>query len=166
MRRLNERHRYPPAAMKRTGFKRPTLITKDRSAEFASYQAPKTSAKMAALLQPAEARPKQEPIRSEEYRRLVAALPCAYCYRPGPSQAAHANEGKGMGMKTDDRTCFPMCGPGFHGTGCHWALDQGGLFASKENRREFERRAGRYTRARILLDGNWPKGLPYMEGDV
>jgi hypothetical protein len=149
--------------MKRSGFARPALERKDRGEEFASYVPSKPKAKIAALLQPSQPVPKQEPVRSEAYRRLVAALPCAYCYRPGPSQAAHANEGKGMAMKTDDRTCFPLCGPGFHGPGCHWALDQGGLFASKENRREFERRAGRYTRARILLDGNWPKDVPMWE---
>jgi hypothetical protein len=152
--------------MKRSGFKRPALVSKDRSEEFTSYQAPKTSARIAAILQPAESRPKQEPVRSEAYRRLVAALPCAYCHRPGPSQAAHANEGKGMGIKTDDRTCFPMCGPGFHGSGCHSELDQGGLFKDKETRRGWERMAGVWTRARIQADGNWPKGLPYMEGDV
>ena len=43
--------------------------------------------------------PKAAPVRSEPYRRAVATLPCAICGVHGYSQAAHANQGKGMGMK-------------------------------------------------------------------
>ena len=42
---------------------------------------------------------KDAPARSEAYRRIVAAMPCAACGIAGYSQHAHANEGKGMGMK-------------------------------------------------------------------
>ena len=56
-------------------------------------------------------RPKESPVRSDEYLRLVAAMPCAMCGIEGYSQAAHADEGKGMGIKSDDRTCFPLCAP-------------------------------------------------------
>ena len=46
-------------------------------------------------------------IRSEYYRRYVAALPCIHCGLEGYSQAAHANNsifGKGMGQKAHDCT--------------------------------------------------------------
>ena len=46
--------------------------------------------------------PKLKPARDEAYRRLVSALPCAHCGRPGPSQVCHVDQGKGIGMKTSD----------------------------------------------------------------
>lgn len=81
--------------------------------------------------------PKAAPVRSEPYRRAVATLPCAICGVHGYSQAAHANQGKGMGMKACDLTCFPACGPRPGFQGCHAALDQGALFL-KAVRRELE----------------------------
>lgn len=40
---------------------------------------------------------KENPVRSERYRRAVASLPCAYCGIEGYSQAAHLPpEAKGM----------------------------------------------------------------------
>lgn len=81
--------------------------------------------------------PKAAPVRSEPYRRVVATLPCAICGVHGYSQAAHANQGKGMGMKACDLTCFPACGPRPGMQGCHTALDQGALFM-KAVRREME----------------------------
>lgn len=67
--------------------------------------------------------------RSEKYRRAVAELPCIYCGLHGRSQAAHANAGKGRGIKTGDETCFPLCAarPGFEGH--HVAFDQYRLLA-------------------------------------
>lgn len=100
--------------------------------------------------------PKEAPVRSETYRRLVAAMPCWQCRAPAPSQAAHANFGKSLGMKTDDRTCFPMCPQ------CHAHHDQGGV--PREIRRATELQAGRDTRAAIKAAGLWPKNLPeYQE---
>ena len=95
---------------------------------------------------------KDNPLRSEAYRRLVAAMPCANCAKPAPSQAAHANAGKGMATKTDDRTCWPAC------PSCHRDFDQGGM--SRENRRVLEALYGQRTRAAILAAGTWPKNLP------
>lgn len=80
---------------------------------------------------------KAAPVRSEAYRRAVASLPCVICGMPGHSQAAHANTGKGMGMKACDLSCFPACGPRPGMQGCHAALDQGALFL-KAVRRELE----------------------------
>ena len=103
--------------------------------------------------------PKDAPVRSEAYRRAVASLPCAICGVPGYSQAAHANQGKGMGMKACDLTCFPACGPRPGFQGCHATLDQGALFL-KSVRRELEPVWAADTQRKIQAMGLWPKGLP------
>ena len=106
------------------------------------------------------ASPKEDPIRSEPYRRLVAAMPCIAC-GCGPCQAAHPNTNKGMSMKTDDRLCFPLCGPQPGRAGCHALFDQGSMF-SKSARRAIEPAWGADTRRRILANGMWPKNLPLL----
>ena len=63
--------------------------------------------------------PKPQTFRSEQWRRAVAALPCARCMKDGPSQAAHVNMGKGMGLKTHDCWTIPLC------PACHADMDQG-----------------------------------------
>ena len=102
--------------------------------------------------------PKAAPVRSEAYRRAVAALPCAICGVTGHSQAAHANTGKGMGMKACDLTCFPACGPRPGMQGCHAALDQGALFL-KAVRRELEPVWAADTQRRLLAMGLVPPSL-------
>ena len=103
--------------------------------------------------------PKAQPVRHEGYRRLVAAMPCARCGKPGPSQAAHSDSaGKGMGIKSDDRTCYPLCADGPGWRGCHYLIGTGGML-SREQRRELEARYGAQTRAAIRAAGLWPKGL-------
>ena len=42
---------------------------------------------------------KDNPVRSQQYLRLVASLPCIDCGVPGYSQCAHSNSGKGAGIK-------------------------------------------------------------------
>jgi hypothetical protein len=105
-----------------------------------------------------EAVQKEEPLRSEAYRRLVAALPCSCGCGRVQSQAAHPNTSKGMGMKTDDRLCFPLAPE------CHRAFDQGAMY-SKETRRLMERLWGAMTRQTIIAAGQWPKGLPLWAED-
>lgn len=100
--------------------------------------------------------PKDEPLRDEAYRRLVAALPCAHCGIVGYSQAAHADAGKGMGIKACDSTCYPACGPhpgpdGGIDPGCHWLIGTSGRIP-REERRELELRYGAETRARLGRD--------------
>ena len=102
--------------------------------------------------------PKAAPVRSEAYRRVVATLPCAICGVHGYSQAAHANTGKGMGMKACDLTCFPACGPRPGFQGCHAALDQGALF-TKAVRRELEPVWAEDTQRRLLTMGLVPPSL-------
>lgn len=105
-------------------------------------------------------------IQSEEYRRLVAAMPCKHCGIWGYSQAAHPNTGKAGGKKLiDDRECFPLCtvhpcpsGNGYV-QGCHARFDQHALY-TKEARRLIEPAWSADTRRQILASGQWPKNLP------
>lgn len=105
-----------------------------------------------------EAIAKAAPVRSEAYRRAVASLPCKVCGIEGHSQAAHPNNGKGAGMKTDDRLCFPLCAdrPGVQG--CHSKFDQGAMF-DRDSRRMLEVDWGVDTRCAITNMGLWPKNL-------
>ncbi len=102
---------------------------------------------------------KENAVECEEYRRLVATLPCSHCFVQGYSQAAHADQGKGQGIKTDDRTCYPACGPREGIPGCHWLIGTSGHIP-KEERRAMEIEYARRTRARIINLGLWPAGLP------
>lgn len=104
--------------------------------------------------------PKNPPVRSEAYRRAVAQLPCVICGIYGYSQAAHANTGKGMGLKTCDLTLFPACADRIGMRGCHSKLDQGALF-TKSVRRELEEAWAADTQRRVHLAGLWPESLPY-----
>lgn len=102
---------------------------------------------------------KESAISHEGYRRLVAKLPCKACGIAGLSQAAHPNTGKGQGIKTDDRECFPLCADSPMRKGCHPKFDQGAMF-SKAVRREIEQVWAADTRRAIEAAGLWPAGLP------
>jgi hypothetical protein len=133
---------------------------RDRSEEFASYTLPKPrAAVLARVSDRVVAVPKEDAVRSEPYLRLVAALPCAHCGRAGPSQAAHADEGKGGMIKTDDRTAFPLCATRPGQAGCHDIIGASGAY-TREERRELEKRYGAQTRATIIRRGLWPKSVP------
>jgi hypothetical protein len=72
---------------------------------------------------------KQQTFRSEAWRRAVASLPCACCMREGMTQAAHPNHrNKGMGSKSDDCWCVPLC------VECHREFDQGKRWSKQEKR--------------------------------
>ena len=92
--------------------------------------------------------PKRPPVRDEAYRRLVAALPCAHCGKPGPSQCAHGDEGKGMGLKACDLTCFPACADSPGRRGCHSLLGASGMF-SRDMRRHLEKQYAAATRKEL-----------------
>ena len=104
---------------------------------------------------------KDAPARSEAYRRIVAAMPCAHCGIAGYSQHAHANAGKGKGIKTDDRMGFPLCAarPGVEG--CHAAFDQYRLLAGgRDGHAAAGERGAAQTRAAVERAGRWPDRLP------
>jgi hypothetical protein len=65
---------------------------------------------------------KTPPLRSESYRRFVAAQPCMSCGIVGYSQCAHANGG-GMGTKASDLDTFPLCATRPGHMGCHMQFD-------------------------------------------
>ena len=76
-------------------------------------------------------------IRSETYRRFVASQPCFACGVQGFSQAAHANYGKGLGLKTGDDRTFPLCSPHGYHLGCHYMHDNL-IGVTRMQRRELE----------------------------
>ena len=105
--------------------------------------------------------PKEAPARSESYRRAVAALPCIHCGIAGHSQHAHANAGKGLGLKTDDRAGFPLCAPRPGIEGCHARFDQYRLLpGGRDEHAEAGERWAERTRAAVLEAGVWPNRLP------
>ena len=109
----------------------------------------------------AAAVPKEAPARSESYRRAVAALPCIHCGIAGHSQHAHANAGKGLGLKTDDRAGFPLCAPRPGIEGCHARFDQYRLLpGGRDEQAEAGERWAERTRAAVLEAGVWPDRLP------
>ena len=104
--------------------------------------------------------PKDLPIRSQAYLRLVAQLPCKHCGICGYSQAAHANTGKGMGIKACDLQTFPLCADRPGQRGCHTLFDQGALF-NKEARRLVEPAWVADTQRQIHAMGDWPKKFSF-----
>lgn len=101
--------------------------------------------------------PKQSAIRSEPYRRLVAALPCKACGIQGYSQAAHVPP-DGRGIKQDDREIFALCctRPGI--TGCHVEFDQFRMFP-KRHAVTVGKAWAADTRRQIEAMGKWPAKL-------
>ena len=103
--------------------------------------------------------PKSQPVRSEAYRRAVAALPCVICGVHGFTQAAHGSGAgtatcKGMGIKSCDLNCFAAC------VRCHHELDQHALF-TKAVRHQLEPAWAADTQRKIHAMGKWPKGIPH-----
>lgn len=91
--------------------------------------------------------PKISRLRSEKHRRNVSQLACVCCGREGPSQVAHANFGKGMGLKACDTQTFPMC------PDCHRYHDTSGI--PKEKRRQLEVVYVDRTRAELISRSLW-----------
>jgi hypothetical protein len=101
---------------------------------------------------------KAEPVRSEAYRRLVAALPCASCGIEGRSQHAHTNHQKAKGMKASDLDAMPLCadGPGY--VGCHSRFDQYELLhGGREAHADQGKIWAAQTRKKIEESGLMPK---------
>lgn len=130
--------------MKRSGFTRPQLERKrapllpgtGRGVHAASSDVPVTV-------------PKESPVRSEAYRRLVASLPCWMCRASAPSQCAHVDFGKGAGIKACDLQTFPLCADRPGRVGCHTVMGATGTH-TKDIRRHMERAAVRDTQNTLL----------------
>lgn len=119
------------APMKRAPFK--TRAPERREAKQVQYTArPREVATASAELPMAQPVLKDGRHESEAWRRAVAALPCVLCGRHGETQCAHRNEGKGMGLKTDDALTAALCQT------CHSDIDQGPDFSRDERRRRLD----------------------------
>lgn len=94
--------------------------------------------------------------RSRPYRMAVASLPCYRCGIHGYSQAAHADEGKGMGLKTDDLTCYPLCGARPDNSGCHEYV---GRWMLRDQRRGFEQAGAAWAQAELIRQSQEDKKL-------
>lgn len=106
--------------------------------------------------------PKHVYLRSEPYKRWVASLDCAHCFKGGPTQAAHSDagaDGKGKSIKADDSTCFPACADDLGRRGCHSILGSTGLF-TREQQQTLAASYARLTQEAALEQGKWPKEWP------
>jgi hypothetical protein len=75
---------------------------------------------------------KQPVHRSKEWLKAVASLPCVRCGCEGHTQAAHRDQGKGMGMKTDDCLTAALC------VDCHFALGTSAQWSKQEKREQMD----------------------------
>lgn len=123
----------------------------------------RAGAVMAMVSAPAAAIPKEQAVRNEEYRRLVAALPCKNCGIVGYSQAAHLPP-DGKGIKQDDRQIFPLCCTRVGITGCHADYDQYRLF-TRPAAMEVGLAWAADTRRQVITMGLWPTNLDRMENE-
>jgi len=150
--------------LRRTGFKRPTYVPPP---------SPPVTRGGGGVIRRIDDAPitiqKENVITSLAYQALVRKLPCARCGIVGFSQFCHSDEGKGIGIKTDDRRGWPGCGPHLEGgqmvNGCHWFVGTSGSLKQAE-RRELEARMSAETRLQILRQGAWPKSLPLWGADA
>jgi hypothetical protein len=106
---------------------------------------------------PLVACPKENAIQHAGYMDLVRAMPCARCGHQPRSQFCHADESKGMGIKTDCRRGWPGC------AACHFLVGSTGILG-QAGRRLFEFDAGMRTRGIVIDSGRWPARLPLWEG--
>ena len=139
--------------MQRTGFKRPERVRVPMA-----WPGRQNFAQTVQIQTPAPTQFKTAIVRSEAYRRVVAAMPCKKCGIQGYSQAAHLPP-DGKGKKQDDRLIFALCStrPGI--TGCHVEFDQYRMFP-----RDVAMTVGLgwalETMQEVIAAGNWPKRLP------
>jgi hypothetical protein len=138
--------------LRRTGFKRKEYQPA-RSAPLRPLARPVIRIRTSDLV---VACPKENALQHAGYMGLVRGLPCIRCGRAPRSQFCHADEGKGIGIKTDCRRGWPGCAT------CHHMVGSTGTLG-KNGRRQFELEAGAITRAAIVLMGAWPSNLPMYE---
>lgn len=148
--------------MKRTGFRPrsprreqrdPDRVRSVPTVTPGAFRAPQPVA-----IAPAAPVEKENPVRSPQYLRAVASLPCIACGIQGYSQAAHLPP-EAKGMKQSDLLTFPLCCTRVGIPGCHQDYDQYRLFP-----RAAAMTVGRAwaadTRRKVQAMGLWPKNLP------
>jgi hypothetical protein len=130
--------------MQRSTFKRPVLVRKR------TVHTPGTGrGVMVPSTDTVVAKPKDDPVRCEAYLRYVAAMPCWLCGAVSRSQAAHADEGKGLGIKAGDDRTFPLCADQPGKSGCHHAMGTAGTY-TRDVRRRMERQAVAFTQHALI----------------
>ncbi len=130
--------------MKRSTFKRPVLVRQR------SVPTPGTGrGVIVRAVDTVVAAPKEDVPRCEEYLRYVASLPCWLCGAVGRSQAAHSDEGKGLGIKAGDDRTFPLCADQPGQPGCHHAMGTAGTY-TRDVRRRMERQAVAFTQNALI----------------
>lgn len=87
-------------------------------------------------------------MRHPAYLAAIRRLPCMCCGRVGATQAAHRNEGKGRGIKTDDRLAMALC------LYCHQDYDNGGVMTLDESR-YFAEQMHQQTTDALKARGEW-----------
>ena len=70
--------------------------------------------------------------RNDKLLKAVRELPCQRCGAYGRTQAAHRNQGKGMGIKNSDAQVAALC------VDCHREIDQGRDMSRAERRAELD----------------------------
>lgn len=146
--------------MKRSSFKRPQIERK-RTVHTPAPAGLAARVSMARCDTTAKPVHKENPVRHEGYRRLVAAMPCINCGKERRSQHAHENDGKGKALKVDDRRAMPLCADEPGKEGCHTRFDQYRLLpGGREAHVEQGRIWSAQTRAAIEAMGLWPENLP------
>jgi hypothetical protein len=104
-------------------FKRAARPRREREDTFAGFTPKARPTAVASVVrEPMQAIQKDQPLRSQAYRRWVASLPCIACGIVGYSQCAHANGG-GMGTKDSDLRTFALCCTRPGHMGCHMQFD-------------------------------------------
>lgn len=93
--------------------------------------------------------PKVQSVRSEPYRRYISQLPCFMCRIEGHTQVAHGDKGKGLALKSDDLSCYPLCAPRTGEQGCHYYVGMTGKMG-QELRRDFEQRGAAWTQEQLI----------------
>ncbi len=147
------------APIKRTGFRprapRSEQRDPDRVRAMPTVTPGAFRAPLAVATAPAAPITKENPVRSQKYRRAVAGLRCIHCGVLGYSQAAHLPP-EAKGMKQSDLLTFPLCCTRVGIPGCHQDYDQYRLFP-----REAAMTVGRAwaadTQRRIHAMGIWPR---------
>lgn len=146
--------------LKRSGFKRPTY-ERQRTVHKPVPDHQRRSVSFAMADKCAEPVEKDNPLRSEAYRRLFPLFPCINCGKVGRSQHAHTNSGKAKGMKNDDRDAMPLCADEPKAVGCHTLFDLYRLIpGGREAHVEQGKQWAAETRRDIESMGLWPKNLP------
>lgn len=84
----------------------------------------------------------------KSYMAAVRGLPCVCCGVVGRTQAAHKNELKSVGKKTDARTCMALC------LDCHRDYDNGGVM-DKDSARQWAEQMHQQTTDALKARGEW-----------